>query len=338
MSSLALLREKMREAELPALIVSDPTNLGWLTGFSGSFGRAVVTPDKAVFVTDSRYTLQAGEEVKGMPVTTFANPVNGEEFLAKQVESLAVKRAGFEAANTSYAYFEKLKEKFDGIELVPAKDFFEELRKKKSEDELAKIREACGIADAAWTHIQRMVQPGVSEYDLMLDLEFFIRRSGADVAFPSIVVSGERSARPHGHPSEKKLENGDFVTFDFGAKVDGYNSDMTRTVVVGEASERHREVYNQVLKAQLAAIDAMKPGVPAKDVDALSRKILDEKNLAQYFGHGLGHGLGKLVHDGGRLAPVSEDVLAPGQVWTVEPGVLYRRLRGSEDRRRRSCY
>jgi Xaa-Pro aminopeptidase len=166
-----------------------------------------------------------------------------------------------------------------------------------------------------------MIQPGVSEIDICLDLEFFIRRQGADIAFPSIVVSGNRSARPHGKPSEKKLEVGDFVTMDFGARVKGYNSDITRTVVVGEATQRHRDVYDAVLETQLGAIDAIRSGAMAKDVDAGSRACLGKYDLAKYFGHGLGHGLGLIVHDGGRLSASSDNVIAPGQIWTIEPGV-----------------
>jgi Xaa-Pro aminopeptidase len=313
------IREKMREAGLPALLVSDPTDVGWLTGFTGSYGRVIVTESDAAFVTDSRYTIQAQEEVGDMKVATFANPVDGDEFLAQQARDLSVTKLGFSAGSVTYSWYEKLRDKLEGIELVPANDFFGELRMVKTPEQLDFIRQACGVADAAWSNIQRMVQPGVTEYDLMLDLEFFIRRQGAGVAFDTIVVSGNRSARPHGKPSEKKLENGDFVTFDFGARVGGYNSDITRTVVVGAATDQHREVYEAVLKAQLAALDAMKPGVPAKEVDAIARQSLGA--LAVHFGHGLGHGLGTLVHDTGRLSPTSSDVLAPGQIWTVEPGV-----------------
>jgi Xaa-Pro aminopeptidase len=153
-----------------------------------------------------------------------------------------------------------------------------------------------------------------------LDIEFYFRRNKAELAFTPIVVSGERSARPHGVPSEKKLEKGDFVTMDFGAKVDGYCSDLTRTVVVGEASDRHREVYGAVLESQMAAIKAIKPGMKASDVDAVSRDLLASHGLAEYFGHGLGHGLGSVVHDVGRMGPTSTDTVAVGQVWTIEPG------------------
>jgi Xaa-Pro aminopeptidase len=183
------------------------------------------------------------------------------------------------------------------------------------------MRAACALADACYTHVLRMIQTGVTEYDVALDIEFYFRRSGAELAFSPIVVSGERSARPHGVPSEKKLEKGDFVTMDFGAKLDGYCSDLTRTVVVGEASDRHKEVYEAVLAAQLAAIEGIRPGMQTKDVDAIARDILAEKGLAEYFGHGLGHGLGSVVHDVGRMGPTATDVVEVGQVWTMEPGV-----------------
>lgn len=320
-TALSRLRSALAAEGVEALLVSDPINVAWLTGFSGTFGRVIVTPTDAVFITDSRYTIQAGEEVNDIPVQWFASPTNGDEFTAQQAKNLGVTRLGFESATTLYGAWEGWRKRMEGIELVPTRDILADLRMIKSPDEVALIRQACGISDAAFDHICRMIQPGVTEMDVLLDLEFFMRRQGAEVAFPSIVVSGERSARPHGKPSDKKLEVGDFVTMDFGARVGGYNSDMTRTVVVGEATPRHREVYETVLEAQLESLHAIRPGAKAKDVDALAREILGTRDLAKYFGHGLGHGLGRLVHDSGRFAATSTDVIEPGQVWTVEPGV-----------------
>lgn len=320
-SNFDRLRGAMALKGVDALLVSDPTNLGWLTGFTGSFGRVVLTQNDARFITDSRYTIQAEEEVPFLPVFSFASPVEGDDFLNAQAREMGLSRLAFEAATTTCAAFEKTKAKMPDVELTPAPDLFGDLRMVKSPDEVATIRKACAVADACFGHLTRLVQPGLTEYDLQLELEFYLRRAGAEIAFEPIVISGERSARPHGKAGEKPLERGDFVTMDFGARVDGYNSDLTRTIVVGEATDRHREVYGQVLLAQRAALDAMRPGVRAADVDALARRVLDEKGLASYFGHGLGHGLGRLVHDGGRMNATSEDVLAPGQVWTVEPGV-----------------
>ncbi len=321
MNGLESLRARMRRDGIEAMVVSDPINVGWLTHFNGTFGRAIVTATDALFVTDSRYTIQAQEEVVGMPITWFASPVDGDEFVALKTKELGVTKLGFEAATTTYSQWEKLVKKFEGIELQPVGDILADIRMVKSAEEVAKVRVACGIADAAFDHIIRMIQPGVTEYDICLDLEFYMRRQGADVAFPSIVVSGNRSARPHGKPSEKKLEVGDFVTMDFGARVSGYNSDITRTVVVGAATDRHRSVYGAVLEAQLASLDAIRAGSLARDVDAVARQVLAKHNLAQYFGHGLGHGLGRVVHDGGRLSPSSTDRIEAGQIWTIEPGV-----------------
>lgn len=320
-TNLDRLRDAMARRGVGALLVSDSTNVGWLTGFSGSFARVLVTEAESRFITDSRYVLQAEEQVQGIPVVSFASPTNGDAFVGAQARAMGLAELYFESATTTYASYEAMAEKMPEVSLKPGPDFFGELRMVKTPEEIAKIRKACAVADACFGHLTRLIQPGLTEYDLGLELEFYLRRAGAGIAFEPIVVSGERSARPHGKASEKALEVGDFLTLDFGATIDGYHSDITRTVVVGEATERHREVYGQVLLAQLASLEAMRPGVRASDVDALSRQILDEKGLAGYFGHGLGHGLGRVVHDGGRLNATSEDVLAPGQVWTVEPGV-----------------
>ncbi len=319
MDPLALLREAMARDGVDAILISDPQSVAWLTGFSGSFGQSIVTPRDARFLTDSRYTLQASEEVKSMPSLSFSSPVQGHEFIAAQAREMGLTRLGFEAESVPYATYEKWAGAMGGIELVPAPDLVGGLRMVKSPEEVAKIRAACALADAAFERVVRLIQPGVTEFDIGLEIEFFFRRQGAEVAFPPVVASGLRSARPHGRASEKRLDLGDFVTMDFGARLDGYNSDITRTVVVGEPTDRHREVYSRVLEAQLASLDAMRPGVPARDIDAHARRVLGD--FAPYFGHGLGHGLGRLVHDSGRMNASSKAILAPGQVWTVEPGV-----------------
>lgn len=321
MNALQKLQHRLTDADVPALIVSDIVNVGWMTGFSGSSGVVLVTPSEARFLTDSRYTIQAQEEISTMPSFSFASPMSQIDFVAQHAKEMGITRLAFESENLTYSTFESWRDAMAGIELVPMRNLVSPLRMVKTADEVALIRHACGISDAAFEHVKRLIQPGVAELDIAIELDFFMRRQGAGVAFETIVVSGNRSARPHGRASEKKLEVGDFVTMDFGARYQGYHSDMTRTVVVGEATDRHREVYGQVLKAQLASLAMMRPGVPARDVDAHAREVFDEIGLAKYFGHGLGHGLGRLVHDAGRLSSSSDDILEPGQVWTVEPGV-----------------
>lgn len=319
MTNLERVRRELERKELDALLVTQIDNVGWMSGFTGSNGFIIVTPADVRFITDARYTLQSKEQLPGTHVEIYTSGTDVWQFLSEQVQAMGISRLGFEADTTSYAAYQKIQSKFGGIELVPIDDFFGNLRLVKTADEVEKIRVACKLADQCFDHVLRMIQPGVSEYDISLDIEFFFRRAGAGLSFEPIVVSGERSAFPHGRASEKKLERGDFLTLDFGAQVDGYCSDITRTVVVGEASDRHRQIYQAVLDAQIAALEAMKPGVAAKDVDRVSRESMGE--LAQYFGHGLGHGLGRLVHDAGRLSASSTDVLVPGQVWTVEPGI-----------------
>jgi Xaa-Pro aminopeptidase len=234
---------------------------------------------------------------------------------------IAITEVGFESATVQYQTFLDWGAAFAGVKLTPVKGLLEPLRMVKTPNEIEAIRKACALTDACFDHVLRLIQPGVAEYDIMLEIEFYFRRNGAGLAFAPIVVSGPNSARPHGTATERQLQRGDFVTMDFGAKLNGYCADLTRTVVVEEASPRHREIYDQVLKANVECINAIKPGVSCRDVDQLARTILDEKDLGQYFGHGLGHGLGRDVHDIGGLNSRSTDVIAPGQVWTVEPGV-----------------
>ena len=307
-------------ASLPGMLVADARNVQWLTGFTGSFGRVMLTLDEGIFITDSRYGLQAQDQVKGLKIEVFSTPTTDDQAIAKASRLLGVQKLGFERSIT-FDQWEKWTTAMEQVQLIPAPDIITQLRLVKTSEEIEKIRAACKLADACVEHAARMIQPGVSEFDIGLDIEFFFRRQGAGIAFPPIVASGPNSAKPHGRASERKIEKGDFVTLDLGCTLDGYNSDITRTFVVGEASERQKLIYNQVLKAQVAAIDAIKPGANGKDVDALSRQVLDEQQLAQYFGHGLGHGLGIDVHDGGRLSSGADQPIASGQVWTVEPGV-----------------
>ncbi|MBL1151105.1 MAG: Aminopeptidase YpdF [Fimbriimonadales bacterium] len=320
-TSLARARERLAGMSVDAALITNIENVRWMSGFSGSSAAIVLSPSEAVFITDSRYDEQAHEQVKGFEIHVFASPTRQAQAIGAVIHRLGLTSVSFEAEHVTFATMNSWANDIPGIEFTPVEKMISPLRMVKSAEEVEKIRRACGIGDACFEHVLRMLRPGVTEYDVALDIEFFIRRQGAKIAFDVIAVSGERSARPHGTPSERKLEVGDFVTLDFGACVDGWNSDLTRTVVIGEATDRHREVFDAVLRAEESCIAAMKPGVAAKDVDALARRILAEKGFDKYFGHGLGHGLGSTVHDVGSMNPNSTDVLEPGQVWTVEPGV-----------------
>jgi Xaa-Pro aminopeptidase len=325
-SPLERLRARLDSEGFAAALISQPKNIRWLTGFSGSFARVVVGPDRAVFITDSRYEIQAAEQVS-MEFTrlSFRQPQKLSDALA--VALAGASEAGFEDSTTVSAAAELDKE-HPGIAWKPMKGFCEQLRKVKSPEEIAKIRAACGLADACMEHVRRLIQPGMAEYDLHLEVEFFYRRNGAGLAFEPIVVSGPNSARPHGRAGERKLQRGDLVTIDCGGELEGYCSDITRTFAVEEAGEEAGRIYGAVLESQLAALAAMKPGASAKEVDAASRAGLIEKGLNELFGHGLGHGLGLDVHDPGSLSGRSEDVLEPGMIFTVEPGVYVKGFGG----------
>jgi Xaa-Pro aminopeptidase len=321
LSQLDRIREAMVRENIGAMLLTNMDSIAWATGFTGSNAQVILTASDGLFITDSRYTIQAHEQVEGLAVVTQTFGSTQADFLADQIRRLGIEKLSFESGFVTVSVFDDWKKKFEGVELSPATNFVGPLRCIKLPHEVEKIKVACKMADACMEHVIRMIQPGAAEWDIGLDIEFFFRRQGAGLAFEPIVVSGERSARPHGSASQKKLEVGDFITLDFGCQVDGYNSDITRTFVVGELTERHERVYNQVLKANQTAIAAIQPGKTGKEIDQLARDVLAEADMAQYMGHGLGHGLGRLVHDFGGLSQRSDTVLAPGMVMTVEPGV-----------------
>lgn len=319
-NSLARLRSALAEKGSPTAFVTDKLNLRWLTGFTGSSGFAIVDADRAVFVTDSRYTIQAQEEIEGFDIRTFAAPKRLHEFLAEIFAEHGIKELAFETS-ISHSQWSDWKKQHEGITWTPIAPVFADLRKVKTPEEISRIKKACELTDACFENLAGLIQAGRTEFEVQLDLEFFIRRQGAEIAFDPIVVSGENSARPHGSATDKPLEEGDFLTIDMGANLDGYCSDITRTFVIGKASDRHREVYGQVLQALEESKAMMKAGVENKSVDARAREVLDEKGLAQYFGHGLGHGLGLAVHDFGSLSGRSNETMRESEVYTVEPGV-----------------
>ncbi|MDL2344698.1 Xaa-Pro peptidase family protein [Deinococcus sp. MIMF12] len=316
MTQLEQLRAAMGQAGVDALWVSDPANVRAVSGFSsGKDGKVLVTPEGAVLYTDGRYTVQAGEESR--IEQHIARPPETYQDAAERVRGA---RVGFEAEHLTVAGLEALREHWGEADLVPTRGLVERLRLLKTPEEVEAIREAQALADRVFAGVRPMIRAGVRELDVALELETGLRRAGAEVGFNVIVASGPRGAMPHGVASERVIEEGDLVTVDFGARVRGYHSDMTRTVAVGRPSDEMRRVYGAVLEAEEAAVAAVKPGVRAADLDALARGILERHGLAEAFAHSLGHGVGLNIHEGPGLRAASEDVLAPGMVITVEPG------------------
>jgi len=323
------LREGMSARGLEAFLVMRPENRRYLSGFTGSAGYVLVTRDEAILFTDFRYRTQAPEQSPHCRFVEIQNALPIDAILA-ELTNKQLKNIGFEKDYVNYAQYEQFVGGFTGIEVVPSSGLVEDLRAVKDEGELAIMRQAAKIADDAFSHILGYLRPGISELDVSLELETFMKKQGAhSAAFEIIVASGKRSALPHGKASAKILEKGDFVKLDFGAYYQGYNSDLTRTVVLGQPTDKQREIYNIVLESQLHALANIKPGMTGKEADALSRDIITAKGYGEFFGHSLGHGLGMVVHELPNLSVRAESqVLRPGHVVTVEPGIYLPELGG----------
>ena len=304
------------ERQLDLMLVTELVNVRYLTGFSGTNGACVCGPETRVFLTDFRYTERAEEEVDGWEVRTLA-----EDWLAGIADLLAG-RVGFEDDHVSVRTLERLKEKLrEGVELVAGGETVERLRRVKDSGELAAIAAAAELADEVFRWSLERGLAGRSEREVARAAEARIRELGAEPSFPVIVAAGPNGALPHAEPGEREIGRGELVVFDMGAKLDGYCSDGTRTFATGEPGETAREVYELVGKAQTAALDAVIAGTKAEAVDAVAREMIDAAGYGERFGHGLGHGVGLEIHEAPRVSYRSDDVLAAGEVVTIEPGV-----------------
>ena len=315
--------ERVREralAEVEGFLVSDIKNVRYLTGFTGSSGFVLVLSQGAYFVTDGRYDIQAREEV---PQDLYEVVISNEGLFKTLKGLFKGKRLGFEPEAVTYSTYEALKEKL-GVELVPLKGVVYSLRKRKAPEELELMKKAQEITDWLFSWVLENLEPGkVTERDLALEMEYQMRKRGADgPAFASIVASGPGSALPHYHPGEKIIDKG-VLLLDFGAQYRGYASDMTRTIYIGKPSKDFMEAYEAVLEAQERGIEAARVGALCKDVDAAAREALKRRGLEKFFVHGLGHGVGLDVHELPRVSYLSEDRLEGGEVITVEPGVYF---------------
>src|SRR4051794_17453158 len=304
--------------DLDALVVTNLTNVRYLTGYTGSNGVAVVGPELRLFFTDFRYMTQAAEEVSGFEVR------RGERDLLGDVAEAVSGRVGFEDASLSVRKYERLRGLVGGrAELVAAGDRVEELRRVKTPDEVERISAAAALADEALSAVLERGLAGRTEHEVAVDLEHTMRELGASApSFPSIVASGAHGALPHASPRPVQIPRDVLVTIDWGAVVEGFCSDCTRTYATGEGvSEEALSVYELVRSVQEQSVDAVRAGASGKEIDALGRAVIAEAGHGEHYGHGLGHGVGLEVHEGPTLSPRSEDTLASGNVVTVEPGV-----------------
>ncbi|MFJ7646541.1 M24 family metallopeptidase [Lysinibacillus sp. NPDC097279] len=319
MLKLQKLRKTLQEKNIDGILITNEYNRRYMTGFTGTAGVAIVSQNDAVFITDFRYTEQAAAQIQDFRIVQ--HEVTLLEEIATQVKAMSIKSLGFEKDTVSFGTYELYKNVIQA-DLIPVSGLIEKIRLIKTEQEINIIKVACEIADHAFTHILDFIKPGKTELEVSNELEFFMRQQGAtQSSFDTIVASGLRSALPHGVATNKVIEKGDFVTLDFGALYNGYISDITRTVAVGEPSEKLVEMYNTVLASQLLSLEKVGPGLTGIQADAIARDYLTEKGYGEAFGHSLGHGIGLEVHEGPGLSKRSETVLEPGMAVTIEPGV-----------------
>jgi len=319
------LRAAMEAAEVDVLLVTELANIRYLTGFTGSAARLVVTPDALTFVTDGRYGQQSEAQLAAAGVEAAIEVAGGQgqrEAIEAAVAAASGSRLGLEAGSVTWAAQRTYAEWFESSELVPTTSLVEGLRKVKDAGEVARIEAACGIADAALTEVRHRLAEGPTEAEFGLELDATMRRLGAeDVSFETIVAAGPNGALPHHRPSDRTIAEGDLVVIDFGALLDGYHSDMTRTIMVGEWTPTQQRMFEVVRDSQAAGVAAVAAGVETEAVDKACRDVIDEAGWGDAFIHSTGHGVGLDIHEAPSVAATASSELAAGHVVTVEPGV-----------------
>jgi Xaa-Pro aminopeptidase len=316
------LRSLIRKADVDALLVTNFKNVTYLTGFTGDDSYLLATQSDERLITDPRYTTQLEEECPGLPLEVRMPGVTMTVATTRAVKRAGIERLGLEASSATLSLQGSLAKALPNVRLMATENLVERLRIVKDKDEIQATRVACQQARRAFDAVRAGLTPDMTELEVAAELEYQARRFGAKaLSFPAIVAVGPRAALPHATPTQRRLSESDFTLIDWGANSGLYMSDLTRIIVTGRISPKLRKVYGVVLKAQLAAIDAIRPGLTCEQVDAVARKIIKRAGLGKAFGHGLGHGTGLEIHEAPRLAVGQKTKLRPGMIVTVEPGV-----------------
>ena len=311
----------LKDENLDALLITSLPHVRYLSGYTGSNGIILISPNHSDFLTDFRYQQQVKEQVKFSQVTIVSRDLFSGLSDIPLLKSKRIKM-GFESEHVNFKVFQRLQDLLPDCLLVPVDRIVDALTIKKDSEEIENIKKAAEITDLVFSEVLDIIQPGLVELDLAAEIEYRMKGFGSSSPYyETIIASGRRAALPHGIASNKKIQKGDFVTMDFGAVVDGYTADLTRTVMVGKANAKQKEVYSLVLKAQQRAVDKVMPGIKACDLDKVARDIIDKGRYGKYFGHGLGHGIGLLVHDNPAVNPTNQIPLEAGMVITIEPGI-----------------
>ncbi|MBN1369885.1 MAG: aminopeptidase P family protein [Dehalococcoidaceae bacterium] len=321
---ISRLIEKLEPLDLDAILISSNHNRRYVSGFTGSSGYLLVSRQARIIATDFRYYQQATDEAGEFALFKIRGKL--EEWFGDFIGQLNPRRLGFESEHVTVASRNTLARalKKTGVKtsLIATRNLVETLRTVKSKQEIENITKAIAISDAAIDNIYEIIKPGMSEIQAAWEIERFMRQSGSEpVSFPVICASGPNSALPHAQPSDRLINTGEPVVLDFGASINGYTSDLTRTVYLGQPDSMFRKLYNIVLKAQYSAFEGITSRINGKQADDKARRVIVEAGYGEYFGHSLGHGIGLEVHEGPYLGPSSEDILLDGMVFTVEPGI-----------------
>ena len=314
------LREQFQNYNISGIYITNITNVRYLTGFTGSAGSVLILSEGAYFFTDGRYTEQVKDQIKNCQVF-----ITGSSHI-KEIESQKLlssgSKIGFESDHISFSSFQILKNSFSGIDWVETSNAVEFIAAVKDMSEIESLKTAVEITDTVFDEIIPIIKEGVTENKIAATMSYKFKEHGADGdSYDPIVASGWRSALPHATPTNKTLERGDFVVMDFGALYNGYHADMTRTIVIGKASDRHKEIYQIVLDSQLAGIQKAQAGITGAAVDKACRDIISDAGYGEYFNHSTGHGLGLEVHTHPRLSSLNKEPLIENYVVTIEPGI-----------------
>lgn len=316
------LRSKLRKNRVEGILITNFTNVSYLTGFTGDDSYLLVTTERDLVISDSRFTTQLAEECPDVEHAIRGPGVKIIESLKKELDRSKLKQLGFESNSVTVAVHSALDSAVSNCQLIPCDGWVEALRVVKDRQEIDKTRTACELARRAFEVVRAGLTPEQTELEVAAEIEYQARRFGGKcLSFPPIVATGARSALPHASPTKQKIGAADFTLIDWGVNEAQYVSDLTRILVTGKISPKLRKIYGVVLKAQLAAIDAIRPGISCDKVDQVARKIIAKAGYDKQFGHGLGHGTGLDIHEAPRLSRGQTEELKPGMIVTVEPGI-----------------
>ena len=319
-SRISYLRDKISESDIDTLFISNKDNIRYYSGFTGTFAFLLISKEKSIIITDSRYTLRAEEESPDYEIYQLKS---GDNWIENSTNITKTKIIGYEGDHVSVNLLNQLKKRAEKIN--EWKDFSEKItlgRIIKSEEEVRILQETINISDSAFNTVSKKINIGMTEKDVAWEMEKEMRELGAESpSFDTIVASGINGSKPHHSPTDKLINNNEAITIDMGAKYKGYYSDLTRTIFIGEPDEKFKKIYTTVLRAQLISMETAQPEMTGEEIDKIARDIIAAEGYGEYFGHSLGHGVGIEIHENPGVGPNSKNSIKPGMVYTIEPGI-----------------